>query len=114
VNPTLNVLLFLLRPRRWEGVIHQPGIGNLLDNAEQDGDNYDGFECLPEHDEENWNREHVRHDCLEDVAGRNDDGRGGEGGRVGREEKEGKGEKPSLRGKDGKPQLYITESAVIR
>jgi len=46
------------------------GVGNLLDNAEQDGDNDGGLEGLPEHDEENWNGEHVRHGCFGTLQGK--------------------------------------------
>ena len=109
VSPTLNVLLFLLQLRRRKGVSGQPGIGNLLDNAEQDGDNYDGLKGLPEHDEENWNGEHVRHGCWEGVARRNDEDQEGkvEGG-VGKKTRTREGNCHSWRN-DGKP-----ESVVIR
>ena len=85
MNRALNVLLFLLRLRRRKGVSGQPGVGNLLNNTEQDGDNYDGLEGLPEHDEENWNGEHVRHDRFEDVGRKIDDNQ--EEGREGRKGK---------------------------
>jgi hypothetical protein len=47
--------------------------GDLLDNAEQDGDDDGGLEGLPEHDEEDRNGEHVRHDCFKGVARANDE-----------------------------------------
>lgn len=65
-------MLFLLQLLRRNGVSTQPGIRDLLDNTEQDGDDDGSLEGLPENDEENWNGEHVRHDYFEDVAGGND------------------------------------------
>ena len=76
MNSTLNVLLFLLRLRHRRRVSVQPSVGNLFDNTEQNGNNYHRLQGLSEHDEENCNGEHVRHDCLEDVAGENEGGAG--------------------------------------
>ena len=52
-------------------------MGNLLDNTEQGGDDDGGLESLPKHYKENWNGEHVRHDCFGVVTRTNDDGREG-------------------------------------
>ena len=70
-------MFFLLRLRRRKRVSTQTGVGNLLDNTKQDGDDDGGLEGLPEHDEENGNGKHVRHGCFWDVARENDDVRGG-------------------------------------
>lgn len=70
-------MFFLLRLRHRKGVSTQTGVGNLLDNAKQDGDDDGGLKGLPEHNEENRNGEHVRHGCFGDVARGNDDVRKG-------------------------------------
>ena len=87
MSPTLSVMFFQLCCRK--RVSTQPRIGNLLNNTQHDGYDDGGLEGLPEHDEENWNGEHVRHDCFEDVARKNDDvregeflGKGGQRGKV--------------------------------
>ena len=94
MNPALGVLFFLLRLRHRKRISTQPGIGDLLNDAEQDGDNDGSLEGLPKHNEENWNGEHVRHDCFEDGARRNGDVREGEclgkGGRGKKGERQGK------------------------
>ena len=64
------MFFFPLQLRRRDGVPTHMGISNLLDNAEQDGDNDGGLEGLPEHDEENWNGEHVRHGCFGAMQGK--------------------------------------------
>lgn len=87
MNSTLSVVVFLLQiRRRRERVSTHPAPGDLLDNAEQDGDDNDGLEGLPEYNKEDRNGEHVRHVCFEDVAGENDDVREGEGAGKAREE----------------------------
>lgn len=108
-------MLVLLRFRRLKRVATQPGTGDLLDNTEQDGDDDSGLEGFPEHDEENWNGEHVRHDCFKGVV-RTNDVRKGEF-----REKEGKGERPDVGGTGRGISLYNIHcfdtsgaSAVIR
>jgi len=65
-------------------------MGNLLDNTKQCGNDDGGLEGLPEHNEENWNGEHVRHGCFGVVGGTNDNVREGEFWEKGAREKGGR------------------------
>ena len=64
MDPTVVFLLQICRRR--ERVYTHPALGDLLDNAEQDGDDNRGLEGLPEYNKEDRNGEHVRHVCCED------------------------------------------------
>jgi len=85
--PTLWVMLLLLQLRRLGRASTQPGMGDLLDDTEQGGDDDGGLEGLPEYYEENRNGEHVRHDCFGVVARTNDGVQEGESREKGGEAK---------------------------
>jgi len=89
------VFFFPLQLRRRDGVPTQMGISNLLGNAEQDGDNDGGLEGLPEHDEENWNGEHVRHGYFGTLQGKT--GMSGGGGAKARREEARRGQGKTAR-----------------